>query len=220
MAAEQATTPRSTPDAIGAAAACGQDIGLKKVLDDLQQQNNSESSETLTRLFELLESQRVVQQALLSKLSSEAQDTQEVATKAKIWTLIFQRDLAGLRPVLESAPSGLLVGIRDDEGMTLAHHMARLGLGPALEYVLDRVPGLADAVSHPSGRVGNWTALMVLVDSPPGSLGGSDYAYNLLKLLLRYMTATGIRQLAIESFVWFVLIYSLFNLCQLHCSNL
>ena len=173
---------------------------LKKLMEDLRAENTSESSETLTRMFELLESQRIVQQALLSKLTSEAKDSQEAATKADIWAKMFQRDLEGLRPVLEKAPSSLLVAIRDDEGMTLVHHMTRLGLGPALQYVLDRVPGLADAVSHPSGRVGNWTALMVLVDTPPGSIGGNDYAYNMLRILLRTMSATGIMQLAIEGF--------------------
>ena len=68
---------------------------------------------------------------------------------------------------------------------------------------MGKAPSSADSVTHPSGNPANWTPIMVLVDAPPGSLGGVDYAYNMLKLLLAHMSATGIQILGLSVFVSF-----------------
>ena len=166
---------------------------LEKAVQDLRNQNNSEANESLTRLYELLENQRLSQQALLSKLTSQAD---EKAAKDNIWAAMLSRNIETLGPLLEQTSASALVSMRDQEnGFTVLHHITRLGLGPALEFVLNKAPVLADAVSAPMGRAGNWTALMVLVDTPFGSIGGPDYAYKMLTLLLAYMSSTAIQSL-------------------------
>ncbi|CAE7032842.1 unnamed protein product [Symbiodinium sp. CCMP2592] len=59
------------------------------------------------------------------------------------------------------------------------------------QNVKSKAPSLADVATLPSGMPPNWTPLMVLVDSPPGQLGGIEYAYSMLCTLLQHMSAQG-----------------------------
>ncbi len=165
---------------------------LAKTLEGLRAANNSEAKETLTRLYELLESQRLAQQALLSKLTGEAETQKK---KELIWQALASKDMKALHPLFTSTDTASLISMRDEQGFTLAHMLCRLGLGPPLEYLLKRAPMLADQTSSVSARAGNWTPLMILCDAAPASLGGEDYQYNMVSLVLRYMTATGLQSL-------------------------
>ncbi|CAE7460837.1 unnamed protein product [Symbiodinium sp. CCMP2592] len=165
-------------------------LDLEKTMEALKAQAaEGDKDEMLGRLFGLLETQKVQQQALLSRLQSRQEMDER---KNVILTALYNRDMTRLRAELQALTVSDLVSIRDEEGMTVAHHAVRLGLGPCLEYTLRKAPTLADAVTNPSGRPANWTPLMVLVDAPPGSLGGTDYAYDMLKVLVSYMSVTGL----------------------------
>ncbi|CAE7362190.1 unnamed protein product [Symbiodinium sp. CCMP2592] len=165
-------------------------LDLEKTMEALKAQAaEGDKDEMLGRLFGLLETQKVQQQALLSRLQSRQEMDER---KNVIFTALYNRDMTRLRAELQALTVSDLVSIRDEEGMTVAHHAVRLGLGPCLEYTLRKAPTLADAVTNPSGRPANWTPLMVLVDAPPGSLGGTDYAYDMLKVLVSYMSVTGL----------------------------
>ena len=163
-------------------------------------QKDDSNQEALSRLFELLETQKVQQQNLLSRLTQVASHQEAEARKTDIFKSMYNRDMKKLRELLEATPASEMAVMRDTQGMSLVHHLVRTGLGPALEYVLKRVPNLADSVTIPSGSPANWTPLMVLVDAPTGSLGGEDYAYQMLLVLLSCMSATGIQRLGVS---WF-----------------
>ena len=164
--------------------------GLAKTLEELRAANDNEAKETLTRLYELLESQRLAQQALLSKLTGQADALKK---KEQILEALSKQDMKALRPLLADTDVASLVSMRDEQGFTLCHMLCRLGLGPALEFLLKRAPMLADQTSSVTARAGNWTPLMILSDAPPASLGGEDYQYNMVALVLRYMSATGLQ---------------------------
>ena len=148
--------------------------GLARTLEDLRAANDNEAKETLTSLYELPESQRLAQQALLSKLTGQAETQKK---KEQIWDAMCKKNMKALRPWLADTDVASLVSARDEQGFTVCHMLCRLGLGPALEFLLKRAPMLADQTSSVSARAGNWTPLMILCDAPPASLGGDDYQY-------------------------------------------
>ena len=175
---------------------------VASVITELQKGEGND--EALSRLFELLEMQKLQQQTLLSRLTKVTAYQENEARKQDIYKFMYDRNMRGLRPALEAMPADEMAMMRDQQGMSLCHHLVRTGLGPALEYVLGKAPSLADSATHPGGgNPANWTPIMVLVDAPPGSLGGVDYAYNMLKLLLVHMSATGIQILGLSVFVSF-----------------
>ena len=166
---------------------------LEKTIEELKTADNSE---VLGRLFGLLETQKVQQQAMLSKMQCRQEEEER---KQKILSALYSRDMPLLRTLLQGlGSSSALVTIRDDEGLTVAHHAVRLGLYPVLEWTLRQAPSLADSVTNPSGRPANWTPMMILVDSAPGAIGGADAAYEMVKMLLVHMSATGLQSLVSE----------------------
>lgn len=171
---------------------------IQKTVEALKAQGDGEM---LARIMGLLESQKVQQQAMLSRMQSRQEREDR---KSTVLTSLYNRDMPRLRAELQALSVSELVTIRDEEGLTVAHHAVRLGLGPCLEFTLRKAPTLADAVTNPSGRPANWTPMMVLVDAPPGSLGGSDYAYDMLKVLVSHMSVTGLLHLVPLKYVLFL----------------
>ena len=174
---------------------------MEKTIEELKTADNTE---VLGRLFGLLETQKVQQQAMLSKMQCRQEEEER---KQKILAALC-REMQLLRQLLQGlGSSSALITIRDDEGMTVAHHAVRLEPFPVLEWTLRRAPSLADSVTNFSGRPPNWTPMMILVDSAPGSIGGHDAAYEMVKMLLPHMSATGLQSFA-------------FKVCCLSCLSL
>ena len=176
----------------------GEPDELQKTIQAIQELKKSDDKEALSRLFSLLESQKVQQQAILSRMQSRQQ--QEDA-KEEIMAAVYNRDLPKLRLLLQQVSDSAIVSMRDEEGMTLCHHAVRLGMYELLQWVMIKAPALADSVTNPSGRPGNWTPLMVLVDAPPGTLGGRQAACEMLKMLTVHMSATGLQLLGVAYLV-------------------
>ena len=149
--------------------------------------------EALTRLYELLETQKVQQQAVLSSLQTRQE--RELFQQSMLSALLNRDSETSVQLICKASPAQLMMA-RDEAGLTVVHHAVRLGLGQVLEAALRKAPLLADAVTFPSSKPDNWTPLMVLCDAAPGSLGGLDHAYEMLKYLLCFMSATGMQILS------------------------
>lgn len=148
------------------------------------------SGEAEQNLLDLLEAQKVSNQALLARL--ERLDAERVTElqRQELLDMVLNRD-PGFVAKLASLPTPVLLEVEDKQGMSLLHHAVRLGLADVVEGLVAHCPEAVAKTTHVDGRPSRWTPLMVLMDTNLGSIGDENYE-RIMRCLLRNMSVQSI----------------------------
>jgi len=109
------------------------------------------SGEAEQNLLDLLEAQKVSNQALLARL--ERLDAERVTElqRQELLDMVLNRD-PGFVAKLESLPTPVLLEVEDKQGMSLLHHAVRLGLADVVEGLVAHCPEAVAKTTHVDGR--------------------------------------------------------------------
>ncbi|CAL1159390.1 unnamed protein product [Cladocopium goreaui] len=143
---------------------------------------SKQDGETMARIVNLLEEQRLHRQAMLAK---SLEDANKDTFKEQVFLTLCGTSPLAVLPMLDepAVTEATILHFKDSNGMTLLHHAVRVGCWEVAVKLTNLNTHLCDQVTSPTGRPQQWTPLMVCVDVGKTSMDEGTYKFMLSHLL-------------------------------------
>ena len=143
---------------------------------------SKQDGETMARIVNLLEEQRLHRQAMLAK---SLEDANKDTFKEQVFLTLCGTSPLAVLPMLDepAVTEVTILHFKDSNGMTLLHHAVRVGCWEVAVKLTNLNTHLYDQVTSPTGRPQQWTPLMVCVDVGKTSMDEGTYKFMLSHLL-------------------------------------